>query len=356
MKINTNNGKYTLKNCSNIKDYLKISSESKLKVMGDCGAFSYVDKNEPPAAFYNTENISDIYNKLGFDFGVSVDHLAVDYILVKDEPSGKRKKKFLTESEKERRVKITIKNADEFLRIHEKNQYNFIPIGVAQGYDVSSYVDSVDALANMGFRYIGIGALIQYKSEVILDILKEIKPFIKDAKLHLFGVLRPKFLNDFEQMGVHSFDSASFLRKAWLKSAQNYLSLDGKWYSAIRVPQSTNQRLIKNANINGLSSDDLKKLEKDALQVLIEYDSGKASIDQALRTILEYDNLLLRGYSDVKDLMPRYKRTLQDKPWKNCNCELCKALGIQIIIFRGCNRNKRRGFHNVWAFNKLYYK
>ena len=356
IRIDDNNGIYKIRNCVNVKDYLKIPKESNLKVMGDCGAFSYVDKNEPPASFYNTENISAIYDKLGFDYGVSIDHLAVDYILVKDELTGKRKKRFLTESEKKTRVEITISNARKFKALYEKSQFGFIPIGVAQGYDISSYIDSVDALINMGYKYVGIGALIQYKSEFIVKLLKEIKPFAKDAKLHLFGVLRPKCLKDFENLGVYSFDSASFLRKAWLKSAQNYLSLDGKWYSAIRVPQSSNPRLTKNANLNGLSSEDLKRMEREALTVLVEYDAGNVTIDQALDTVLEYDNLLLRGYSDVKNLKPKYLRTLQDKPWKTCNCKLCKKLGIQIIIFRGCNRNKRRGFHNVWAFRESYYR
>lgn len=355
MKINNNNGIYSIRNCKNIRDYLKIPKESDLKVMGDCGAFSYVDMYEPPISFYNTENISAIYDKLGFDFGVSIDHLAVEYILEKDKVSGKRKKRFLTEHEKEIRVKITLRNAKQFIRLYERNQFGFKPIGVAQGYDISSYVDSVDALVNMGYSYIGIGSLIQYKSDFIIKLLKEIKPVTKGAKLHLFGILRPNYLKDFENLGVCSYDSASFLRKAWLKSAQNYLSLDGKWYSAIRVPQSSNPRLVKNATLNGLSYEDLKKMENEALQILFKYDAGDATIDQVLDTVLEYDNLLLRGYSDVKNLKPRYMRTLQDKPWKACNCELCRILGIQIMIFRGCNRNKRRGFHNIWAFRKLYY-
>jgi len=172
--------------------------------------------------------------------------------------------------------------------------------------------------------------------------------------LHLFGVLRPAYLSNFEKLGVTSFDSASFLRKAWLKSAQNYLSPNGKWYSAIRVPQSNNPRLIKNADLNGYSFEDLKRMEIDALNTLIQYDNGKVTLDQALKTVLEYDNLLLRGTSDLKDLSDRYFQTLLDKPWKSCKCDICKELGIQIIIFRGCNRNKRRGFHNIWTFRQIH--
>ena len=31
-------------------------------------------------------------------------------------------------------------------------------------------------------------------------------------------------------------------------------------------------------------------------------------------------------------------------------CGLCHAAGVEIVIFRGTERNKRRGFHNLHAF------
>lgn len=354
MEIENNNYLYKIRNKSNIKEYLKISKNSNLKVMGDCGAFSYVDKDRPPLPFYSVENIATIYDKLGFDYGVSVDHLAVDYILVRNEITKRREKKLLNIFDKKRRVNITIKNAEKFLKFHKINKYNFTPIGVAQGFDIKSYMQSVNALIDMGYGYIAIGGLVQYNSNFILKLLRELHPITKGLNLHLFGVLRPAYLSDFEKLGVSSFDSASFLRKAWLKSRMNYLALDGNWYSAIRVPQSSNPRLIKNADLNGYSFEDLKKMEIRALQGLIQYDRGNIAIDKVLETVLKYDNLLLRGTSDIKDLSGRYYQTLVDKPWKSCNCNLCKELGIQIIIFRGCNRNKRRGFHNIWAFRQIY--
>ena len=49
-----------------------------------------------------------------------------------------------------------------------------------------------------------------------------------------------------------------------------------------------------------------------------------------------------------------YKRTLIDKPWQSCPCKICKDTGIDIVIFRRNNRNRRRGFHNTRVyFNKL---
>lgn len=357
LKLNNNgNNSYKIRSKFNIRDYLKISSEANISVMGDCGAFSYVDKDSPPLPFYSVENIADIYDKLGFDFGVSVDHLAVDYIFYRNEITRKREKKSLDLTDKKRRVNITIKNAKKFLDIHKKNKYSFTPIGVAQGYDILSYRESVRALVDMGYDYIGIGGIVQYKSDFIVQLLREVNDYVKGIRLHLFGVLRPAYLEVFENLGVSSFDSASFLRKAWLKSEKNYLSPDGRWYSAIRVPQSSNPRLIQNADLNGFSTKDLKKMEKSALNALIRFDKGKIDIDDALEQVLEYDNLLLRGSSEIKDLRSRYFRTLSDKPWKLCDCCICRQLGIQVIIFRGCNRNKRRGFHNIWVFRQNLWR
>jgi len=227
--------------------------------------------------------------------------------MVKDEKSGKKIKKILSKEEKIQRIKITLKNADEFLKLHDKEKYNFTPIGVAQGYDIDTYRESVKSLVEMGYEYIALGSPVQ----------------------------GPSYLNDFEKFGVTSFDSASFLRKAWLRSGRNYLAPSGKWYAAIRVPQASNPRLLKHANLNGFSIDDLVKMETNALQALNKFDEGEIDADKALNIILKYDDLLLRGSNDGENLKEKYKRTLLDKPWKSCNCNVCKKLGLHVIIFRG---------------------
>lgn len=35
-----------------------------------------------------------------------------------------------------------------------------------------------------------------------------------------------------------------------------------------------------------------------------------------------------------------------------CGCEICKKIGVEVMIFRGANRNKRRGFHST----KMFYE
>lgn len=204
----------------------------------------------------------------------------------------------------------------------------------------------------MGYEYIGIGGLVQYTTDFILEVLQEIQPFVDGLNVHLFGISRPNHLKDFETLGVTSFDSASFFRKAWLRSGQNYLAPNGKWYTAIRVPQATDPRVLKNADLNGFSVEELKKMEREALSALIKYERGEIDIDDVLNIVLRYDKLLLRN-TDGRNLEEKYRRTLEDKPWETCNCDICKDIGIHVVIFRGSNRNKRRGFHNIWTFKEI---
>lgn len=346
--LGNNGSKFLIRGKDNIKEFLKIPKDSNLEIMGDCGAFNYVKEKEPPKSFYTVKNIANLYDKLGFDYGVSVDHLVVDYFLIKNDETGKKEKKVLTQKEKDRRIKITLDNAFEFLKLYREKKYDFTPVGVAQGYDIATYKDSFKSLVDMGYTYIALGGLVQYKTEIILKILEAIQPFIENIKIHLFGVLRPDHLSDFEKLGVTSFDSASYLRKAWLRSEKNYLSTNGNWYSAIRVPQSKNPRI--DADLNGFSKEDIKKMEQDALNALFEYEKGNISLENTLQTVLKYDNLLLRNTDDGDKLSKKYYKTLLERPWETCQCEMCKDAGINVLIFRGTNRNKRRGFHNLWAF------
>ena len=46
----------------------------------------------------------------------------------------------------------------------------------------------------------------------------------------------------------------------------------------------------------------------------------------------------------------RYQQTLKDRYWEKCTCEVCKNIGIEVVVFRNSNRNRRRGFHNLWQF------
>ena len=52
--------------------YLRVPA--KFPILGDCGAFGYINEEVPP---YSTQEILEYYTRLGFDYGVSIDHLIV---------------------------------------------------------------------------------------------------------------------------------------------------------------------------------------------------------------------------------------------------------------------------------------
>lgn len=55
-----------------------------------------------------------------------------------------------------------------------------------------------------------------------------------------------------------------------------------------------------------------------------------------------------------EDLRDGYRTLLTDRPWEECDCTVCQDLGIDVAIFRGNNRNRRRGFHNTHRFNEQF--
>ena len=245
---------------------------------------------------------------------------------------------------------LTLENDLKFLEYHKKEGLSFIPVGVAQGFDETSYRKSVSKIIEMGYDHIALGGLIQYTDSFINKILEEINPLIKGVNLHLFGVLRPEKLSTFQSLGVTSFDSASYLRKSWLRSGQNYLARNGKWYTALRVPYTNNPNVLSRAKDLKITEVELKEFETDALEAIYEYSEGTKSIEGALERVLRYDKILLRNSKDESNLEDKYRKTLVEKPWENCGCTICSSIGVDVIIFRGTNRNKQRGFHNNWVF------
>ena len=51
-----------------------------------------------------------------------------------------------------------------------------------------------------------------------------------------------------------------------------------------------------------------------------------------------------------EDNREAYEELLRREPWNECNCKICEEHGIEVAIFRGNNRNRRRGFHNTRRF------
>ncbi|MGV8118918.1 MAG: tRNA-guanine transglycosylase DpdA [Candidatus Xenobiia bacterium LiM19] len=320
-------------------NYFRLPSD--FPIIGDCGAFTYVNEEKPKST---TEEVIDFYVNMGLNYGVSLDHLIFPSINKVDE-NGKPYQYVLTEEDRKYRWQLTIGNAREFIRIHNQKGCNFTPIGAVQGWNLESYREGVRQLVEMGYDYIAVGGMVRSTSKEILSVLSEIKKELrKGMRLHLFGIARLEIVQDLLELGVTSVDSASYLRKAWLSATSNYYDLNNVPYAAIRVPMLNSKNSLK--KLENISMDSLLKMEKRSIELLRSYEKEEASLDDTVKAVLDFE----RVFGKESGLEKHYRRTLKEKPWKKCNCRICQELGIEIIIFRGNNRNRRRGFHNLNSF------
>ena len=93
-----------------------------------------------------------------------------------------------------------------------------------------------------------------------------------------FGILRPKLQPIFQDLGVSSFDSASYLRKAWASQNMSYFTADEGWYGSIRIPFSTSKVMREQAKKNPkYSNGAMQKLEEECLSSLSRFDDGEIS-------------------------------------------------------------------------------
>ncbi len=312
-----------------------------LRIMGDCGAFSYVKETCPP---YSVDDVIDFYDGCGFDYGIAVDHVIFQY-----EPQASRDDVRATEWV--RRQDITLTLANDFRKRCKTRRVRFQPLGVAQGWSPQSYADAVAELQRIGYRRIALGGMVPLKTREILDCLRAVDDVRRsDTQLHLLGISRCDDIPTFAKHGVTSFDSTSPFRQAFKDDRDNYYTF-GSTYVALRVPQvEGNFKLRKRIGSGEVDQRRAITLERSALRLLRDYDAGTASLDDTLSALQSYSQV----WDGKIDRSVAYRRTLQDRPWRDCSCTLCQTLGIEIAVFRGTERNKRRGFHNLHVFrNRL---
>lgn len=318
-------------------------SQRKLAIMGDCGAFTYVKEDAPP---YSIEEVLEFYGGCRFDYGLSLDHVI---LLFKPEADARGAPKDLVPKEMRARRELTLKLAEDFLRKHKAGKYTFTPIGVAQGWSPLSYAESVKALQKIGYRYIALGGMVPLKSPELLSCLKAIHEVTKPGvQMHLLGITRTEHLRDFARLGITSIDSTSPLRQAFKDDKDNYYT-PARNYTAIRIPQvEGNPGLQRKISSGEVSQEAARKLEKACLEAMKLFEEGKRSVDEVLAVLMEYERLYDPG--SKKSHAEAYRQTLTDAPWRRCRCDVCRELRHHVVLFRGAERNRRRGFHNIWTF------
>jgi hypothetical protein len=324
------------------REFFRIDSPDKAEIatMGDCGAFTYVKEKVPP---YTVDDVIKFYVDCGFDYGISVDHviLAFDAALDKrgaDVPRDLRE-----------RQQITLDLARDFLRACKRDRLSFEPLGVAQGWSPKSYANATKALQRMGYKYIAVGGMVPLKTREVLLGLEAIHAVRHpETRLHLLGVTRVEKMREFARLGVHSFDSTSPLRQAFKDDKDNYYTPE-RTYLAVRVPQiDGNQKLQKLISSGKVPQDEARVCERRCLDAMRRLDAGNIDVEEVIEALRVYEKVC-QVESNHWDA---YREVLRDRPWKNCRCEVCAQLGHHVILFRGAERNRRRGFHNAWVFYK----
>jgi hypothetical protein len=306
-----------------------------LTAMGDCGSFTYIREHEPP---YSVNDVIDFYDACGFDYGISVDHVIFGW-----DPHDQSAEL----PEWMRRQRLSLALAEQFIKYHARRECTFIPLGAAQGWSPESYAESVQRLQEMGYTYIALGGMVPLKTHRILECLRAINEVRHPGvRLHLLGVSRAALLPELPDLGVASLDSTTPFRQAFKDDSDNYYWW-GRNFAAIRVPQIDGNAHLKAAIRAGrVDQDAARRLERRCLDSLRQYEANKVGVDEVVDALHTYAQL----HGAKADRRRQAAELLQAYPWRECECEVCESVGIEVVIFRGTERNKRRGFHNLHIF------
>jgi hypothetical protein len=327
-------------------------------IMGDCGAFSYSKMSRPP---YGPDDTVEFYGDGRFTHGLSIDHIVFEF-----DPNARGMAGGSQESRD--RFEITLELAEAFLKSSKALGPRFTPIGVVQGWSPESMAKAARSLIAMGYRYLAIGGLVPLKTNAIHQAVSAVDEAISthsDARIHLLGFAKADEIGEFERYRVASFDTTSPLLRAFKDARRNYYLPDhhGRmhYYTAIRIPQALeNAKLKRQVQTGRLDQEELESMERAALGAVRAFDRGQGDLDTALDRVLEYSRPLHWSPTAtpasldkrMETLRSQYRRTLNDRPWKACGCPICKDVSVEVILFRGSNRNKRRGIHNLAIYEK----
>ncbi len=337
---------------------LEGPEQANMMLMGDCGAFSYSAMESPP---YTPEDTVEFYADGGFTHGCSIDHIIFELDPSATGSDGGSETARL-------RFDITLELAEKFLRASRELGNGFTPMGVVQGWSPDSMAEAAHRLLAMGYRYLAIGGLVPLKTEAIHQAVEAVDAVVRcrpNARMHLLGFAKADDIGQFSRYRVASFDTTSPLIRAFKDARRNYYLRNGKgamsYYTAIRIPQAYENNTLKQQIKSGrLRQETLAGMEAKALSALRDYSEGRAVLDSALDAIIDYsrpvhwsprlEEQILDRHMDT--LRKQYRHTLEARPWEHCRCSVCANSGVEVIVFRGSNRNKRRGIHNMGVFRE----
>lgn len=345
------------------RKFLRLDNDScqHLQIFGDCGAFNYAKLDRPP---YSVTEIAEFYSDGGFTHGCSLDHIIFEHdnsLKGMEAPSD-----IQVARDALNRFEITLDNAETFYKECKNITGPFTPVGVVQGWSPGSMAEAARRLVQMGYDYIALGGMVPLGHKTILEVVAAVRENIQDhIRLHILGFGKIDDIGDYAEYNITSFDTTSPLLRAFKDNKYNFFmpSNDARmrYYTSVRVPQATVSKSMELLCKNGLVPQKRAlNEEKEALENLRAYGHRKISLDDTISSVMQYTKTTLLDpktgapakEEKLAQLDGAYRKILLDRPWEVCDCAVCSQAGIETVIFRASNRNKRRGIHNMWAFHK----
>ena len=322
---------------------------------GDCGAFAYANQEVPP---FSVEEIIEFYADGQFTHGCSPDHIIFDFVDTEFDIT-------FDDEEVKRRQQITLENAAEFIEKANKRIGNhFTPVGVIHGWTPKTMAEAAEKLIKMGYKYVALGGMVPLKADQIKSALNAVRSVIpKETEVHILGFAKADQVHEFIGNGLTSIDTTSPLLRAFKDSRTNYFTWTGEnfeYFTAIRIPQVLSSNPLKKMVQSGqLELEKAVKLEKQAIKEVRAFDKGETTTKNTLEVLRDYWALInadkaktdpTKVNKEIQLLTSRVEPTLKKQPWKYCKCKICQQAGVEVIIFRGNNRNRRRGMHNLSVY------
>lgn len=317
-----------------------VIDPERFPILGDCGAYNYKLEAEPP---FSVDSVVEFYSQCGFTHGISVDHMMLD----PNNPKARFDARFdnglmSVPAEFQRRFDLTLALAEAFLATARRTKAPFVPMGVAQGWSPNAYRLAVRALMKLGYDYIALGSMVPLKTPDIEAVLRAVyEETAGRVRLHLLGITRLDSYAAFAKAGVVSLDSTTPLRQG-VKEGIYYGP--GGDYLTVRIPQPSFHKELSAAIHSGsVPQQEVDQLEQRCRTAMAEYERRECDVDSLIKELRAYE-VLYKGTADWSQI----RRTLVERPWEKCPCTVCKSIGINVVVFRNQQTNRRRGFHNLW--------
>ena len=322
--------------------FASMRGDTRLESMGDCGAFAYAREPVPP---YTADEVIDFYEACGFDCGFSVDHVILGF------DAARRQARDRVQPEWKRRHSLTTRLAKEFLGAMRR-------AGALSSRSASRRAGAPSPMPRQsrrfsasGYTRVALGGMVPLKTPEILACLEAVAAVLAPGvELHLLGSHAARQHLGVRRVRRHELRQHKPL-PAGLHGRRRQL-LHARW-NVLRYPHPPERRQHQTAQPESApescpKSKCVRSRTPRSARVR-EYATNEAR-PRARRSTLS-------AHTRPSSPGPLHGETttsarLRHGPWESCDCGVCQAAGVEVILFRGTERNKRRGFHNLKIFRE----